>query len=447
MFSNRKAKLTFSLALGLLGVSGIAAGVAVSRFYISEKWVRQTYDVEMAVKDLESALADVGRHRVAYGVSGTVAALTEFRAATNRVPAAVLKIRRLVSDNPSELALLERLQANANECVAISQKSVDWKQHNENDPAKEVALTSEMARSGIDTAEITDQMRQNEDALLERRVHVSWLLFVIALALLVVSLVSSALMFWFHYRLLIRELRQRRAGEKQLRQLSARLMHLQDEERRKFARELHDSLGQNLAVAKMTMDALLALNPSDSRYAELAALLEEAHSQTRTISYLLHPPLLDELGFASAAKWFIEGYSKHTGIEVSVEISKGAERLPRDLELMLFRILQETLTNIQRHSKSLRAKVSVQVKSQEISMLVKDYGEGIPKETLDNFENNGTQVGVGLAGIRERVMEFGGKWGIKSDAAGTEISVAIPLISSAEAHQERQLQKNSVAVE
>jgi two-component system NarL family sensor kinase len=210
---------------------------------------------------------------------------------------------------------------------------------------------------------------------------------------------------------------------------------------------LHDSLGQNLAVAKMTMDALLALNPSDSRYAELAALLEEAHSQTRTISYLLHPPLLDDLGFASAAKWFIEGYSKRTGIEVSVDISKGAERLPRELELVLFRILQETLTNIQRHSKSLRAKVSVQVKSQEISMLVKDYGEGIPKATLVNFENNGTQVGVGLAGIRERVMEFGGKWGIKSDGAGTEINVAIPLAPSTGAHQEPRPQVDSVAVD
>jgi signal transduction histidine kinase len=177
----------------------------------------------------------------------------------------------------------------------------------------------------------------------------------------------------------------------------------------------------------MTSDALLAMNPSDPRYAEMGALLEECVSQTRTISYLLHPPFLDEVGFVSAAKWLIKGYSKRTGIDVSVDISEQVKRLPRHLELTLFRILQETLTNIHRHAKSARAQVSVQVKSQEVFLVVKDFGKGIPRDTLADFEANGTHVGVGLAGMKERVREFGGKWDLKSGDGGTEITVKMPL--------------------
>jgi len=439
MSANRKAKLTLSFALALLCVSGIAAGITISRLYVNEQWVRHTYDVEVCVKDVESALADVGRHRIAYRDSGSATDLSGFNASVRRVPLALLFVRQLVRDDPSELSLLDKLEANANERVAIAVKSVESRQSNLSDPLKDVALTYESARSSFDTAEISDQMRRNEDAQLSKHVRISGVLFVIALGILIASSISSAVMFWIHYRLLIQELRDRRAAENQLRQLSGRLMRLQDEERRKFARELHDSLGQNLAVAKMTTDALSASNRSDPRYAELAAVLEESYSQTRTISYLLHPPLLDELGFMSAAKWFIDGYSKRTGIEVSVDISKQAERLPRDLELVLFRILQETLTNIQRHSKSTRAKVRVQLISGEVKMIVRDFGEGIPKDMLANIKNNGTQSGVGLAGIRERVMEFGGKWAINSNGEGTEIAVIVPVPAYADSDSEQPL--------
>lgn len=427
MSPDRKAKLTLSLALGLLCLSGIAAGITIARLYINEKWVRHTYDVEVAVGDVESALADVGRHRIAYIDSGTASALQGFKSTQNRVPTALSRVHQLLSDNSSQLALLDRLQSNANERVAIFAKSVELKQLNGSDPANQVALTSQMARFSFETAEITEHMRRNEDALLEQRAHLSSLLFTITLGILVASYASSAVMFWFHYRLLHRELQKRGSAERQLRYLSGRLMHLQDEERRRFARELHDGLGQNLVVAKMTSDALLAMNPSDPRYAEMGALLEECVSQTRTISYLLHPPFLDEVGFVSAAKWLIKGYSKRTGIDVSVDISEQVKRLPRHLELTLFRILQETLTNIHRHAKSARAQVSVQVKSQEVFLVVKDFGKGIPRDTLADFEANGTHVGVGLAGMKERAREFGGKWDLKSGDGGTEITVKMPL--------------------
>jgi two-component system NarL family sensor kinase len=204
-------------------------------------------------------------------------------------------------------------------------------------------------------------------------------------------------------------------------------MRVQDDERKRFARELHDGLGQNMVAEKIAIDSLLKRYPSEPELKELAALLDDSISQTRTISYLLHPPLLDELGLVSAVTWLTEGYAKRTGVEITLQIPAQTERLPRNFEVPLFRILQEALTNIHRHSKSAKADVSIQVNSHEVSPFVRDYGKGIPTETLENFKANGTHVGVGLAGMKERVRELGGMLEIKSDHTGTAIGVKIPV--------------------
>jgi two-component system, NarL family, sensor kinase len=209
-------------------------------------------------------------------------------------------------------------------------------------------------------------------------------------------------------------------------------MRVQDEEAKRFARALHDSLGQDLVVAKIAAGGLLRDDPTNRRLAELVALLDDSVSQTRTISYLLHPPLLDEIGFASAAKWFIEGYTQRTGVAVSVDIPAHIDGLSRHMELALFRILQEALTNIHRHSKSAKADVSVLVRSRSISLYVRDYGKGIPLDTLVNFRTKGTHVGVGLSGMKERVRELGGDFKIESDSTGTSIVVKLPLTTQAE---------------
>jgi signal transduction histidine kinase len=188
----------------------------------------------------------------------------------------------------------------------------------------------------------------------------------------------------------------------------------------------------------MTAGMILDENPGDPQLQELAALLDDSLSQTRTISYLLHPPLLDEVGLVSAAKWLIEGYTRRTGVDVSFQIQPKTqpERLPRNFELALFRIIQETLTNIHRHSKSAKAEVSIRTTAHKIILLVKDYGKGIPPETLANFETNGIHLGVGLSGMRERVRELGGKLKINSDGGGTEIIVEMPLVASQDFHAE-----------
>jgi signal transduction histidine kinase len=243
------------------------------------------------------------------------------------------------------------------------------------------------------------------------------------------------MMFSVHYRLLGAELDAReqaeqsvRDSEQSLRSLTARLLQLQDEERRRFSRELHDSLGQYLAGVKMNLDMFSNSQPSDRLLSEAIQLLDQSIAETRTISHLLHPPLLDEAGFSSAAKWYLEGFAQRSGIAVKMDLPEAVGRLPKSIELGLFRILQESLTNIHRHSGSSRADVALNLFPNKVVLEVRDYGKGIPRELLESFRIKGTSFGVGLAGMRERVRELGGKVEIQSKSPGSSISVTVPLL-------------------
>jgi len=230
----------------------------------------------------------------------------------------------------------------------------------------------------------------------------------------------------------VRDVTEQKQVNETLRRLSIRLLKAQDAERRRIARELHDSTGQNLAAVAMnlslvTRSAGVLDTLAQKALAESIAMVEGCVREIRTLSYLLHPPMLDEIGFGPAASWFVEGYSKRTGIDVSCHIAPEAEHLPRHLELTLFRILQEALTNIHRHSKSMWAEVSVSVTAGEVMLRVKDYGNGISPEVLAKFTLNGTHAGVGLSGMKERVRELHGEFKIVSDSKGTQIAVKMPL--------------------
>ncbi|MBV8050413.1 MAG: sensor histidine kinase [Acidobacteriaceae bacterium] len=216
-----------------------------------------------------------------------------------------------------------------------------------------------------------------------------------------------------------------------LRRLSARLIRLQDDERRRFARELHDSLGQYLAAAKITLDMFNMKKANGSAaLAEAQELIDRAISETRTLSHLLHPPLLDTAGFASAATWYVEGFGKRSGIETSLEIPENLNRLPENVETALFRIMQESLTNVYRHSGSSEVKVKLTEENGIAILMIEDSGHGIPQDVLDHFSRSGTNVGVGLAGIRERIKELGGNLEIASNAAGTRLTARVPIVEA-----------------
>ena len=221
-----------------------------------------------------------------------------------------------------------------------------------------------------------------------------------------------------------------------VRHLSSRLMSAQDEQSRRIARELHDSIGQYLSALGMGLTQLEKENGAKSpeTLAECRELLGRCMNETRTLSYLLHPPLLDEVGFASAATSYVEEFARRSGIESDISLELPS-RLPANTEILLFRVLQESLTNIHRHSGSSRAKIRAGIAGEAAYLEVTDYGRGISQEMLESFKTTGNGVGVGLAGIRERLREVDGKLDLSSTADGTILRVSLPVTDTRESNR------------
>jgi PAS domain S-box-containing protein len=213
----------------------------------------------------------------------------------------------------------------------------------------------------------------------------------------------------------------------ELRRLSSRLMTMQDEERRRVAREIHDGLGQELAAAKMILDGIVSKDPSPAvRLSAIDAsqLIDRAIKQVRTISHLLHPPLLDEVGLVSALRWYLEGLSERSGIEVRLQVDPpDLGRLKPDVETAVFRIIQEALTNMFRHSGARNGRVSLVESDGHIVATVRDDGKGIEEQVIQLRPDS---LGVGIGGMRQRVSELGGHLRLANANPGTIVEVIIP---------------------
>jgi signal transduction histidine kinase len=221
-----------------------------------------------------------------------------------------------------------------------------------------------------------------------------------------------------------RELSER---TEQVRELSAKLLSLQDEERRRLARELHDSTGQMLAAMKMVLDEM-RIEAKEPKFAALVnqsiELNDEMSRQLRTMSYLLHPPLLDEVGLPSALRWYTEGFAERSAIKVDLQVSDGFDRLPQEMEIAIFRVVQECLTNIHRHSGSPTASVRLNRTNDAVDVEISDTGQGIAS---DRVRGDRIVSGVGLMGIEERMRQFGGSVKVTSSENGTLVNAGIPL--------------------
>jgi PAS domain S-box-containing protein len=229
------------------------------------------------------------------------------------------------------------------------------------------------------------------------------------------------------------EIIARKQAEGSLRELSARILQLQDSERRRIARELHDSTAQNLVAVSMNLASIRELLPPDNELLptlleDTGKLIDQAQSEIRTISYLLHPPLLDELGLASALQWYVNGFNKRSGIEVKLNVAEDVGRMPREYELTLFRIVQEALTNIHRHSRSRTAQIALERQDDGIRLEIRDQGCGVPQAKMEALATVGASLGVGIAGMRERVRQLGGVLEIASSTAGTMITTHMPVV-------------------
>jgi two-component system CheB/CheR fusion protein len=219
-------------------------------------------------------------------------------------------------------------------------------------------------------------------------------------------------------------------SEETLRRLSAYLMTLQDEERRRIARELHDSTGQKLAAAKLQLDTLIKsgnLKHYEKSIAETVQWIDDCFQEVRTLSQLLHPPLLDEAGLISATRWIVDGFSDRSKIKVNLQMDGEVGRLPQPIELALFRVIQESLSNIHRHSGAKTAQIKLVRSDGSVALEIHDTGKGIPPELLSDSGSRKQVVGVGILGMRERLSQLGGSLQIESSKSGTTVKVSIPV--------------------
>jgi signal transduction histidine kinase len=215
------------------------------------------------------------------------------------------------------------------------------------------------------------------------------------------------------------------------RELSVQVMRLQDEERRRIARELHDGVGQTLAalsmnIARVRHESDKLSSEAARAVSENALMVDELNREIRTISHLLHPPMLDEIGLSSALRWYVDGFAERSKVTVNLDFSEGLGRLSNEMELTIFRMIQECLTNVHRHSGSTSAAIRVWERDHRVSVEVQDHGKGIPPEKQADL-NSSDRAGVGFRGMRERLRKLNGTLEIRSDAMGTTVIASLPI--------------------
>jgi signal transduction histidine kinase len=416
----------FGAAVMLLLLSGLATYATVVRLRTAQRWVGHTRDVQSALGDLNNICSRAGRARTRYVDTGEDSFFQDYQTVAGEIPAKLQQLRELTADNPDQQDNWLRLESITNRRLNVLNNSVQLKRAGSADAQAQALLRQQIIDVSAEADSLLQKMQSEEQQLLDVRRLQSERWFRITAYILCAAFLVALALFIFHYRVLNAELGAREQAEASLRTLSVRLLEVQDQERRKFSRELHDSLGQYLVGVKMNLTMLGNSMQANALITESTKLVDLAITETRTISHLLHPPLLDEAGFGSAARWYVEGFAKRSGIPTSLDIPESFGRLPESIELALFRVLQESLTNVHRHSKSPRADVSLRLSPQQVVLRVRDYGKGIPAEVLDRFQQNRAHGGVGLTGMRERIHELGGRLEMNSNGRGTEVLAVMP---------------------
>ncbi len=423
-------------------VSALAAYVTIRNLHTSQLAVVHTHQVLNTIGELEAGIARAGRARILYIQSGAEEALQQYEKAVSEIPPKEQTLRVLTADNPAQQANWVEIDQVFQDRMQVWEASVKRRREGTSSPQDDATAMRQSVNFGDEIGRLTQNMRETEMKLLRERNLRYRNLFRLAVSILLLAFGGAVILYLVYYRLLSAELRARQDAElaaenaartalrsqEATRHLSVRLMQLQDEERRKFSRELHDSLGQYLSSLKMNLSMLQNPRvPQGPLIEQSMPILDESIAETRTLSHLLHPPLLDECGLALAADWYVQGFAERSGLKVKIEIAKDGERLPREIELVLFRVLQESLTNIHRHAGSDTAEVLLRREAAQVTLSVRDQGRGFEAGVLERLMTDGSGVGVGLAGIRERVREMGGDLVVRSSTNGTVLQVFIPI--------------------
>jgi signal transduction histidine kinase len=425
------------LAVVLLAATGVIGYVTVQKMMASRNLVLHTYIVCGLLKDLRSDIGESHANFDLFQLSRNPDEVVQFEKQVQEELQTAEKLRTLTSDNPSQLERLGQLRLelvkDINQLRACSRDSGC----RDVDSADNSNYMAEISARRRRMSAMLRNMEDIEESLLQGRLKTWDRLFTRMIITSVGSFSLALILLIYNFNLLLREIERRKEQEliektnaESYRMLSARILELQDVERRKIARELHDSVGQFLAGLKLNLGRLQRRESEQAiqghpLLSESVDLTDRAILEVRTISHLLHPPLLDELGLHSAARWYVEGFAKRSGIPVELHLTEISDRLPREIELALFRVLQESLTNVHRHAKANHVDVEIRCTDDEVILAVVDDGKGINRDTLLRFRA-GEADGIGLAGMRERLAELGGRLEVESDAEGTRIRATLP---------------------
>jgi signal transduction histidine kinase len=428
---------SLALAFATILSLGAVAYFTERGIVVSRDWVVHTYQVRSQLNDLElevvRAEATEKTNLLLPGRQPGASLSAEQSVLARQT---VDELRRLTTDNPRQQLRLEQLKRMLDESIPLFNEDTDARgalvSPGERRRQEEIGVHEKQI------AAIVSSMQDEEEALLDQRLK-SWdYLFKRNVLMLGLAFAIVTLMLAYHFRLLVAEVARTkdiegrsRANAESYRLMSARILELQDLERRRIARELHDSVGQYLAGLKINLNQLETSRiDASTLLRETVVLTDCAIQEVRTISHLLHPPLLEELGFLSAARWYLDEYGKRSQIKVSLDIDEPIERLPKEVEIALFRVLQESLTNVYRHAAAQSVRVRIVCRDGHVSLTIADDGIGIPEEILARFRE-GAASGIGLAGMRERLAEFGGEIKVKSSSRGAIVEAVIPTTACA----------------
>lgn len=429
---NRNALVFFS-ALLLLTIGALLTYRTVSRLVDAERWVAHSYEVQSALSNIRAVISRTAGRRIEYVHSGDPVQLQEYHSAVGESLRAVVRVRFLTADNPTQQNNCTQLEALVHQRIQLMDQSIGLRESGLFDLQKEAELTQQIVRVAAEMDSQILQMQRMEEQLLMQRQLRSQALFREETMFFSLAFVLAVLLLALHYYLLNQELAARQRAEESLRKLTVRLLETQDSERRKVSRELHESIGQYLSSAKMSLEVLRRSMPQNQLLTDSVSILDKSIAETRNISELLHPPLLDEIGFASAATWYVEDFSERTGVDVQLNLPKNLGRLPSETELALFRVLQESLATFHENSQKAWVKVNVELNVNEVRLRITNHQSGGKNISQKFGIDESPEPGFGLAGIRERVRELGGSLKIESENEGTVIEAQLPV----PVHQQR----------
>jgi signal transduction histidine kinase len=426
--------------LGFFFVAVIAVAAFLTQRGVSNStnWVLHTYDVRSELQNLQTQLAEIRASALAYSGSRDETERQLFSRHSDYIATACERLRKLTADNARQQERLNELEPLLKNYVAQLQSAMESGASPDSASHARSAAIRELDSQESRVDGLIRRIDQEEISLLSQRLGTWNREFWRTSVVLALALFAALSFLAYNFQLLSREIVRtqdlehlQRENARSSRALSARILDLQDAERRRIARELHDSVGQYLVGLKINLEQILTtkanLSPTHEKLlTETINLTERSMTEVRTISHLLHPPLLDEVGLESATRWYADGFAQRSALKVSLQLDRISNRLPKEVELALFRVLQESLTNVHRHANAKSIEVVLTCSTGNIVLSVIDDGVGISPEVLTRF-SSGRASGVGLAGMRERLAELDGRLEVERHSRGTVVRATIPV--------------------